>query len=180
MLQLLKETAMRIGEAGKLRWIDVNFENNTVTVNDPEKGGNPRMIKISSKLAAMLNALPKKHERVFGKILYQSLTRSLSNARRKTANKLQNPRLLYIHFHTLRHWKATMIYHRTKDLIYLREMLGHKSFLSTLRYTHLVNFQGDEYSSAIAKNIDEAKVLIETGFEYVSTFENVMLFRKRK
>jgi len=59
-------------------------------------------------------------------------------------------------------------------------MLGHKSFLSTLLYTHLVNFQGDEYSSAIAKNIDESKVLIETGFEYVSTFENVMLFRKRK
>lgn len=27
--------------------------------------------------------------------------------------KLENPRLLQIHFHTLRHWKATKKYHRT-------------------------------------------------------------------
>jgi len=59
-LQLVKETGMRIGEACKLRWIDVDLQRHTITVNDPEKGSNPRMFKISSKLAAMINTLPRK------------------------------------------------------------------------------------------------------------------------
>jgi len=33
---------------------------------------------------------------------------------------------------------------------------------------------------ATAKTVDEAKKLIEQGFEYVTKFENVKLFRKRK
>ncbi|MFB0502000.1 MAG: tyrosine-type recombinase/integrase [Candidatus Bathyarchaeia archaeon] len=37
ILQLLKETAMRIGEACKLKWIDIDLANNVVTVNNPEK-----------------------------------------------------------------------------------------------------------------------------------------------
>ena len=40
-LQLLKETGMRIGEAWNLEWIDVDQENQTVTVT-PEKHGTPR------------------------------------------------------------------------------------------------------------------------------------------
>ncbi|MEM4720331.1 MAG: tyrosine-type recombinase/integrase, partial [Candidatus Bilamarchaeaceae archaeon] len=65
-LQLLKETAMRCGEAKRLQWIEVDFEKNIIRLNDPEKGSNPRMWKISLKLAAMLNALPRKSSRVFG------------------------------------------------------------------------------------------------------------------
>jgi hypothetical protein len=45
----------------------------------------------------------------------------------------------------------------------------------------LIEFEeDDEYYSAIANNVEEAKKLIETGFENVCNHENVMLFRKRK
>jgi hypothetical protein len=47
------------GEALKLRWIDINASNNTITINRPVKGHNPRQLKVSSKLIAMLNTLPK-------------------------------------------------------------------------------------------------------------------------
>ncbi|MGA2766876.1 MAG: hypothetical protein ABSF24_00970 [Candidatus Bathyarchaeia archaeon] len=47
-------------------------------------------------------------------------------------------------------------------------------------YTQLVKFEGDEYNSAVAITLEEAKKLIEAGFEYVCNHENVMLFRKRK
>jgi len=57
---------------------------------------------------------------------------------------------------------------------------GHKSINNTLVYTQLVEFEGDEYSSAVASSVDEAKRLIEARFEYVCNHENVMLFRKRK
>ena len=41
-------------------------------------------------------------------------------------------------------------------------------------------FEGDEYHSATANSVEEAKKLIEAGFEFVCKHENVMLFRKHK
>ncbi|MCJ7425022.1 hypothetical protein MUP01_12260, partial [Candidatus Bathyarchaeota archaeon] len=64
-LQTLKETFADPGEALKLRWIDVNASNNTITINRPVKGHNPRQLKVSNKLIAMLNTLPKDSELVF-------------------------------------------------------------------------------------------------------------------
>lgn len=46
ILQLLKETAMRIGEAHQLRWTDTDFESRTIRVT-PEKGSNPRIFKVT-------------------------------------------------------------------------------------------------------------------------------------
>jgi hypothetical protein len=60
-------------------------------------------------------------------------------------------------------------------------MLGHRNIQNTLVYTHLVNFNTEEnYYSATAKTVDEAKKLIEQGFEYVTEMDGVKLFRKRK
>ena len=60
-LQLIKETAMRSGEARIIQWVDVDFQKNIITLNKPEKGSNPRMWRVSSKLIAMLNTLPRKN-----------------------------------------------------------------------------------------------------------------------
>jgi len=73
-----------------------------------------------------------------------------------------------------------MEYHRTKDILHVMKLLGHKNIANTLIYTQLVEFENDDYSSATANNVDEAKKLIETGFEYVCSHGNVMIFRKRK
>jgi hypothetical protein len=40
--------------------------------------------------------------------------------------------------------------------------------------------KNDGFYSATAKTIDEAKKLIEEGFEYVTEIDGVKLFRKRK
>jgi hypothetical protein len=49
-----------------------------------------------------------------------------------------------------------------------------------LVYTHLIDFEGDEYYSAVAKSVEETRKLLETGFEYVRQKDDIMLFRKRK
>ncbi|MEM3597157.1 MAG: tyrosine-type recombinase/integrase, partial [Candidatus Bathyarchaeia archaeon] len=85
-----------------------------------------------------------------------------------------------ITFHTFRHWKATTEYHRTKDLLYVKELLGHRSILSTMTYTQLVNFGEDDFTCKVAKSIDEVKELVEAGFEYVCDYEGLKVFRKRK
>jgi integrase len=134
----------------------------------------------------MLNALPKRYKLVFRNPDVDPLTsmevfRRLYAAQRwRIARKLQNPRIEQITFKTLRHFKATMEYHRTKDILHVMQLLGHKNIRNTLVYTHLVSFEGDEYICKTARNVDEASALIESGFEYVSEIDDIQLFRKRK
>lgn len=57
-LQLIKETAIRAGEAKRLKWIDVDFERRIIILNEPEKGSPPRVFSsLTGKLLGMLNAL---------------------------------------------------------------------------------------------------------------------------
>ena len=178
-LQLLKETGMRPGEAWQLRWADVDFEKGTVSVT-PEKGSKPRIFKISSKLEAMLKALPQDREYVFKSGRLEHFACNFRKQRRRIAAKLKNPRINRITFKTLRHFKATMEYHRTRDILHVMEVLGHKRIQNTLKYTHLVDFKDDEYICRVAKTEKEIAELIEAGFEYVCEHGGVKFFRKRK
>jgi integrase len=179
-LQIAKETGARAGEIYNLTWFDIDFENRTINIA-AEKGSNPRMFKMSNKLVAMLSGLPREHEQIFKhyeKLNY--LRRSFDRYRKRTAHKLGNPRILKITFHTLRHWKATMEYHRTKDILYVMKILGHRSIKNTLIYTQLIpNDVEEHYISKVAKTINEARLLIEAGFQYVCDIKGVKLFRKR-
>lgn len=83
-----------------------------------EKQGNTRVVKVSDKLIAMLNRLPRDRGTIFGS-LWQTAHNSFNAQRKNAAEKLGNPRILQIHFHTFRHWKATMEYHRTKDILHV-------------------------------------------------------------
>jgi integrase len=177
-LQLLKETGMRCGEAFMLKWTDFNFENRSVDVT-PEKGSEPRQLKTSTQLIAMLNTLPKDKDQPFA-CSQIHFARAFRRQRKRISNKLGNPRILKIHFHTLRHWKATTEYAKTKDILHVMKILGHKNIQNTLLYTQLITFQNDEFHSATAKNIEEAQKLIEAGFEYVCDFGELKLFRRRK
>jgi len=178
-LQLLKETGMRPGEAWRLKWVDVDFEKSTVTVT-PEKGSKPRIFKMSSKLEAMLKALPLKGKYVFNNGQLDHFAGNFRKQRRRVAAKLKNPRINRITFKTFRHFKGTMEYHRTKDILHVMKLLGHRNIKNTLIYTQLVDFGNDEYVCKAAETVEEAHVLIEAGFEYVCEVEGVKLFRKRK
>ena len=129
----------------------------------------------------MLNNIPKETEKIFGTAKIRSIRRSYQKQRKRIAHKLGNPRLNMITFHTLRHWKATMEYHKTKDILHVMQLLGHKRIQNTLKYTQLVKFnEQEEYICKAAKTTDEAKELIESGFEYICDMEGIKLFRKRK
>jgi integrase len=177
-LQLLKETGIRCGEACKLKWTDIDVENPSVRVT-PEKGSNPRLLKISAKLTSMLNALPKDSQTIFPPNA-DVMRKSFQRQRKQIAFKLQNPRLMQISFHTLRHYKATMEYHKTKDILHVMQVLGHKNINNTMIYTQLVNFKEDDYTAKVAHSEQEVCQLIEAGFEYVCDYNGNKIFRKRK
>jgi len=179
-LQTLKETYARSGEVWKLNWTDLDSEHNTITINSPEKHGLPRQIKVSSKLVSMLQKLPKKSQRIFGDVKLCHFRKNFITQRKRVAKKLENPRIERIHFHTFRHWGASMLYKKTKSLIHVKERLGHKSVTSTEIYTHLINFESDEYHTQRTDNIDEAERFLQAGFDYVCEMDGYKLFRKRK
>jgi len=178
-LQLLKETAMRVGEAWNLDWTDIDNENQIITCT-PEKHGTPRQFKVSSKLIGMLNALPKTDQKVFRNKSLIAHRYNFTTQRNRIAKKLQNPRLKKISFHTLRHWKATMEYHRTKDILHVKEMLGHRRLSSTMVYTHLIRFENTDYHVKTAKTLKEACELAEVGFSFFTKINGVQVFRKPK
>jgi integrase len=183
-LQLLKETAMRSGEAKRLEWTNIDFAKSIITLNDPEKGSNPRMWKVSAKLIAMLYNLPKESLKVFGDGPINSMKTTFLKTRKRLTSKLQNPRLLKISFHTFRHWKATMEYHRTKDPYYVKQFLGHKSLRNTEIYINIERtiFEptSDEFTVRVVERPEEVKALLEVGFEYVCQKDNLIFLRKRK
>jgi integrase len=182
LLLLLKETGMRLGKALGLRWTDIDNERNAIILNMPEKHSEPRIFKVTKTLLGKLEQLPKTSNMVFVNHMRQSVSQNFRLQRKRIAIKLGNPRLMNIHFHTLRHWKATMEYAKTRDILHVMQVLGHRNIKKTLIYTQLVKMEKeDNYYSATAKTATEAKDLIESGVEYVCTTpEEVMVFRKRK
>jgi hypothetical protein len=44
----------------------------------------------------------------------------------------------------------------------------------------LAELEGDEYWSAVASGVEEARKLLEVGFEFICSHNGQMLFRKRK
>jgi integrase len=184
-LQFLKETGARAGEAYAVKWSHIDQERSTVNIV-PEKGSNARQSKLSGRLMAMLNALPHKWVFVFHSpemdagISLDHFRRVFCRQRMKVAEKLENPRIKTIAFKTLRHYRATMFYHQTKDILATMQLLGHRNIRNTLVYTHLVNWESDEFISRVATDQKEIASLIESGYEFVLQKDGLAYFRKRK
>jgi hypothetical protein len=89
-----------------------------------------------------------------------------------------------IHLHTFRHWKGTIEYHKTHDLIHMQQILRHRDIKSTMLYIHVTKtiFQSsnDEVHVSVAKTVEEACKLVEVGFKYVAEINGAKIFRKRK
>jgi integrase len=99
----------------------------------PEKNSNPRQLKITNRLSAALNNLPRASNYVFRNPdidpsrSLDDFRRNFEDNRKRIAEKLQSPRIRQISFKTLRHWKATVEHHRTKDILHVMRLLGHKN-----------------------------------------------------
>jgi len=180
-LQVLKDTGARTAEAAKINWTEVDEKSCTIRVNHPVKGSLARVVKVPARTIAMINELPKTSDLVFNSNP-NTIRKNFYKQRCRIARTLQNPRIRQIKLHTFRHWKATMEYHRTKNIKYVQQILGHKKLENTDLYTQLINFESDEWHVAHARNLEEESKLIEAGFEYVrySEKDSVAIYRKRK
>lgn len=122
-------------------------------------------------------------KRVFAKTV-RHIRKLFENTRKKTAWKLKNQRLKKIHFHTFRHWFATTLYYKTGNIILVQRKLGHKNIKNTQKYIQIAEelFKDiKEYNCKIASNSEEARKLIEKGYEKMDEFPNGdHLYRRQK
>jgi len=181
-LQGLKETGADPGELTAITPKDINKEARTITINRPVKGHRPRILTVTQELIRRLENVTKDSETIFNDVL---LRRAFYYKRKTTAHKLANPRLLEITFITFRHWFGTMEYHKTKDILHVQRLLGHKNIQNTLIYidleSKLFNNANDGFTCRVAHDTGEACSLVEAGFEYVTGDYNDggKIFRKR-
>jgi len=162
-----------------MKWTDLDLAQRFVRIT-PEKNSRARQLKLSPRLAEQLGTLPRTGVKVWGIGTLDHFGRLFQKQRKRIASKLSNPRVQSIHFHTLRHWKGSTEYHRTKDIVYVSRLLGHRNIQNTLRYISLDMGDNDSFLCKVAKSIQEASSLIESGFEYVTELDGIKLFRKRK
>ena len=74
-----------------------------------------------------------------------------------------------------------MEYYKTKDILHVMRVLGHRNIKNTLLYTQLIKFkENDEFVCKVARKPEEIQELIEVGFEFVLEKDGLAYFRKRK
>ena len=92
----LKETGARPGELWRIKWLDVDFQSSTITINNPEKGSRARRLKVSSQLIGLLSTLARSSEYVFRRskeARLESLANYFMRERKKISKALNNPKL---------------------------------------------------------------------------------------
>jgi integrase len=182
-LQLSLETGLRPIELCNLKVKDIDLEQKLIYPTTA-KHGSPRVLKISNTLTTLLqehiirNKLNPNDQLFKGNpVRYGKEYREIRN---RLAKKLQDPTIQTVRLYDFRHYFATMLYHKTKDILYVKQQMGHKRIDTTLIYTQLFNPTDDEWICKTATNVKEAQELIENGFEYITEIDSTKLFRKRK
>ena len=182
-LQLSMETGLRPVELCNLKVKDIDLEQRLVYPTTA-KHGSARILKISQSLQKLLqehiirnnlnptDKLFKGDASIYGKVF--------RHKRNALAKKLQDPTIQQIRLYDFRHYFATMTYHKTRDLLFTKQQMGHTKVETTLIYTQLLSLDDDEWTCKTAKDLNEATQLIEAGFEYVTEMDGIKLFKKRK
>jgi integrase len=118
---------IRVGELLNAR--PEQIEDGFVSLNDPEeiKNEDPREIYIGEQNADKLRVLIRENRMP----TYQQLYNHLRSAVKKCGYEVKRP------IHAVRHTTATRTVNDEQDIQVAKELLGHKSLATTMRYRHI-------------------------------------------
>ena len=178
-----KETGLRPIELCRLKRKDIDLDRRLIHPTTA-KNGLARTLKISRNLQATLQNYVNRKKLDLNDKLFKGTSDDYGKhyriMRNNLAKKLNNPTLKTIRLYDFRHYFATMLYAKTRDILFVKQQMGHKKIETTLIYTQLLNLNDDEWTCKTANTITQATQLIENGFEYIAEKDGIMLFRKRK
>jgi len=168
LMKLALFTGLRRGELFKLKWKDIDFQRQFITIRDP-KGGKDAQIPMNDTAYDIL----KNHPRTKGSsYVFPGNKGKQRTSVRWQVNKIKDDAGLPENFrplHGLRHVYASMIASSGKvDMYTLQKLLTHKSPQMTQRYAHLrdetlknaSNLAGELINEATKKDDDKKVVNI--------------------
>jgi integrase len=177
---ILAETGLEAHELATTHKNEIDAERGIINATGC-KGHNSRSFRLKEKTAEMLRQYLAKHQEQTPFPCSRNMGERWRKTRNRLATKLNEPQLKTATMRNLRHRFATMKYDQTKDILLIKQLLGHKKLETTMFYTQLITFnENEEYTCKTATNIKEAAELIEAGFQYVTEMDGLKLFRKRK
>jgi len=179
---VIRDTGLRPVEYTWLHVKDVDLTSGLLYPSTAKLGAG-RVLKIRPSTLAMLKQYLQKEDLGENDRLCTNLKLLSDNwirLRNSVSKKLGEPELRSIRLYDLRHHYATLLYQKTKDIVYVQRQLGHRNLQHTLRYIHQVNLDVEEYTVKIATNVEESTPLLEQGFNFIGIFEDKYVFRKNK
>jgi integrase len=129
-------TGARRGELFKLKWSDIDFERNFITLRDP-KGKKDQKIPLNDPAIKLL----ADHSRTESKFVFPGKGGRQRTDINKAVNSIKEKAKLPSAFrplHGLRHvYASTLASSGQVDMFVLQKLLTHKSAAMTARYSHL-------------------------------------------
>jgi integrase len=185
-LSISKETGLRPIELHNLKVKDLDLDQKTIYPTTA-KHGSARAFKISNNLQTTLQNYINTSKLNLNDKLFKDTAENYGKhyrlARNSLARKLNDQTFRTIRLYDWRHYYGTMTYAKTKDILFVKQQLGHKKIETTMIYVQLYNLLNpneDEYTCKTATNVKDATQLIENGFEYIQEIDGIRLYRKRK
>ena len=177
--RLLAYTGIRKGECLALTWNDIDFKNNTLTVNktisvglnnkqiiqDPKSFNSFRTISIDTNTMMILKKWKTEQASMLLKFGHNSMNKNqllFSTASRNKMYTLSKPRTIlkkvcdknnfkFIHIHGFRHTHASLLFESGVTMESVKERLGHSDIQTTVNiYTHITQKNKDKTAKKFA------------------------------
>jgi len=127
-------TGMRFGEQMRLRWEDIDFKQELLTVME-SKSGSARHVPLNQIAVSTLRAIPRRLNCPW--VFYNDEASMRQQLPRQWEGWLAEAKIENFHWHDLRHTFASRLVMAGVDLYAVKELLGHHSIEMTQRYAHL-------------------------------------------
>lgn len=183
-LKISVETGLRPIELHTLLVRDIDLQQKIIYPTTA-KNGAPRKLKISQTLADLTQAYINKYQRKLNEPLFRgnpvSYGKEFREVRNRLAKKLNDESIKTVRLYDLRHYFATMDYHKFQDIKRTQYLMGHKHSSTTDIYTHLIdNGEESDYISKAATTKEEIMQLIDNGFTKADEIDGIHIYKKRK
>ena len=132
LIEVLVDTGMRLSEGINVKYEDVNFETNLISIW-VNKGEKPRSVPMTKRVKRIMEV-----RKAINGVRPFNITRHQAghawNWARKQMGLLDDKEFI---MHALRHTCATRLVNKGVDLYVVKEYLGHSTIQVTERYAHL-------------------------------------------
>ena len=157
LLVVLMDTGMRLGEALKLTYHDIQIDDRTIRVVDPKVDGEDRGVPMTDKVMEVFSNQERINQCFSGR------TRSVID---KDWDKIRSKMGLegdpQFVLHLYRHTCATRLLAAGVSIYTVKAWLGHKSIETTMRYAKMTTGQLEEARKALDSGANKAELKLIT------------------